>query len=68
MTQLMDETTYRNLSNRWSRGIDWCVTKVGRKWEILSHELNYPETFKTKREAYERVTMIVLTQARLRQP
>jgi len=62
----MDDTTYRNISNRWSRGIDWVVAKTrGGKWEILG--MDYPETFKTKREAYERATSIVLTNARLRQ-
>lgn len=62
---LMDETTFRNLQNRWVRGIDWVVTKSGRKWEILGYD--YPELFKTKKAAYDRATSMVLTQSRLRQ-
>ena len=58
----MDNTDYRNLRNRWCRGIDWCVTKVGRKWRILG--MDYPQDFSTKSEAYKRVTSIILDESR----
>ena len=46
----------RDLTNRWMRGIDWCVSKVGRKW---NSGVPKAPLFKTKREAYEFVTRYV---------
>jgi len=60
----MNDTTYRTLRNNWCRGIDWCVRKAGSKWEIVGYD--YPVTFKTKREAYDRVTSMVLNESRSR--
>lgn len=46
--------------NNWTRGIDWCVRKVGKKWALLDCFGNFP-LFKTKKEAYEYATRFVLS-------
>lgn len=60
----MTNTEFLNIQGRWCRGIDWCVAKDGRKWRILG--IDYPTLFPTKKAAYERVTSMVLTEARRR--
>jgi hypothetical protein len=54
---------WSQISCRWSRGIDWCVYKLGRKWVICCvFGGNWP-LYKTKREAYEAVTNLVLIES-----
>ena len=53
------------LSNRWAHGIDWCVSKVGKKW-LASEAFGRFPLFKTKKAAYEAVTTLVTWEARCR--
>jgi hypothetical protein len=62
MTDLIRE---RDAGNCWSRGIDWCVWKDGRKWRAAEC-FGLPLAYKTKRDAYDACTVVVLAAARRR--
>lgn len=49
------------ISSRWSRGIDWIVSKKGSRWQPMQ-SLMLP-TYKTKRAAYEAATDLVLRES-----
>jgi hypothetical protein len=56
------------LSSRWSRGIDWTVCKMGRKWII---NIDHPSfrafpLFRTKTAAYDAATNLILAESRYR--
>lgn len=53
----------RDAFNLWSRGIDWCVFKHGRKWRAALC-FGFPVEFRTKREAYDACTAFVLERSR----
>lgn len=53
------------LHNRWARGIDWVVSKVGGGWMLSESFGNFP-LFKTKKAAYEAGTNLILAEARYR--
>ena len=53
--------------NRWTRGIDWVVEKVGKKWTPLECFGKGWPLYKTKTEAYDRVTDLILMEARHRE-
>jgi hypothetical protein len=53
----------RDAMNLWSRGIDWCVFKIGRQWRCADC-FGFPVLFKTKKAAYEAATAMVLETAR----
>jgi hypothetical protein len=50
------------LSNTWSRGVDWYVQKVGRKWAPIEIFGAFP-LFKTKREAAAAATTLLLRES-----
>jgi hypothetical protein len=58
-------TRERDAGNLWSRGIDWCVFKIGRKWHAAEC-FGLPMPFKTKTAAYDACTVLVLAAARRR--
>lgn len=49
------------ISSRWSRGIDWVVTKRGSRWMPMP-SLMLP-TYRTKKAAYEAATDLVLRES-----
>jgi hypothetical protein len=62
----LDDGEWSQVSNRWARGIDWCVTKLGRHWVIgETFGTGWP-LFRTKASAYEAVTALVLTESKIR--
>ncbi len=54
------------VSGRWARGIDWVVQKVGGKWTPLECFGTGWPLFKTKTEAYNRVSTLIQMEARHR--
>ncbi len=63
MTDTTDIVNERNARNCWSRGIDWCVFKDGRKWRTAEY-FGFTAPFKTKTAAYDACTDKVLASAR----
>ena len=61
----LSDGEWSQLSNQWARGIDWCVSKVGRRWNVSEAFGNFP-LFKTKSAAYKAVTTLVLWESRCR--
>lgn len=57
----LSEHDWQIISNRWSRGIDWVVTKSGSRWAPMP-SLMLP-TCRTKKEAYNAATDLVLREA-----
>lgn len=55
----LSEHEWQILSNTWSRGVDWYVQKVGRKWTPIDIFGTFP-LFKTKREAEQAATTLLL--------
>ncbi len=62
----LSTSEWMQLSNRWGRGIDWVVKKVGRKWTPLECFGKKWPLYKTKTEAYDTVTNLILEEARIR--
>ena len=52
------------LSSRWARGVDWMVTKIGKKWYVP--DILGGISFRTKREAGEFCSNLILMEARHR--
>jgi hypothetical protein len=50
------------LRGRWARGIDWVVSKVGRRWALSESFGNFP-LFKTKSAAYEAASNLILAES-----
>ncbi len=61
----LDNHDWQILSNAWSRGVDWYVRKVGCKWCPIEPFGAFP-LFKTKREAEEAATRLILWESRCR--
>jgi hypothetical protein len=60
----LSEHDWNILRNTWSRGVDWYVQKVGKRhWVPIEAFGNFP-LFKTKREADEAATTLLLWEAR----
>ena len=59
----LDEHDWNVLKNRWCRGIDWCVRKIGRQWMITLDHFDGFGLFKTKRAAMEAVDKLILAEA-----
>lgn len=55
----------RDAMNLWSRGIDWCVFKQGRRWRAAEC-FGFPAIFRTKAAAYDACTAMVLEASRKR--
>jgi len=62
----LDDHDWTILSNRWMRGIDWNVSKIGRKWTLPSEHFAAFPLFKTKRAAGEVMDTLVLTESKIR--
>lgn len=60
----LSEHDWRIAQSRWSRGCDWYIRKVGRKWEITLFD--YPQTFTTKRAAIDFADSMLLSESRIR--
>lgn len=45
--------------NCYAKGIDYCVTSIGRKWTLVDCFGNFP-LFDTKRDAYEMASNVVI--------
>lgn len=54
------EVDFRNAQNLWSRGQDWFVFKIGKRWRIADCFGRDIPHFKTKKAAYEFGTNLVL--------
>ena len=54
------EKQIRFIRNNWSKGVDYCVIKQGKKWMVFDFFGNFP-LFKTKKEAYQAVTNLVMS-------
>jgi len=53
--------------NRWARGIDWCVTRIGRnKWEVGGTFGKGWPLFRTKKAAGEAIDRFILLHSDLR--
>lgn len=65
LSALMDGE-WSQISCRWSRGIDWNIHKVGRKWEIGGDLGRGFPLFKTKGAAYEAGSKLILAESRWR--
>jgi hypothetical protein len=61
----LSDSQWAQLSNFWSRGSDWTVSKVGRKWLLSERFGNFP-LFKTKKEACEAASRLILAESRWR--
>lgn len=59
----LSDSEWNILRNRWSRGIDWNVEKIGRKWNI--HFGGFP-LFKTKKAAYEAGANLICAESKHR--
>lgn len=57
----LSNSEWQQISNRWSRGIDWIVTKHGNRWAVMP-SLMLP-TYQTKKAAYEAATDLVLRES-----
>jgi hypothetical protein len=58
----LSEHDWSILSNRWARGIDWNIEKLGKKWHILGDTGGFP-LFKTKSAAYDALTNLILAES-----
>lgn len=61
----LDDRDWAILSNRWARGSDWNVRKVGRRfWEIatIPDNAGFP-LFKRKRDACEALDRLILMES-----
>jgi hypothetical protein len=67
-TTILSELSYGDwmqAQNRWMRGIDWCVSRTGRKWSTHFPEMKLG-MFRTKKAAYDAVTSVILAEGRNR--
>jgi hypothetical protein len=62
----LSEHDWQILRNRWARGINWFVCKLGRKWTLTSDFGSFP-LFTTKTAAYEAGTALILAESAYRQ-
>lgn len=62
----MTDANWYTINSRWSRGIDWCVYKIGRKWYIGEEFPNSWPVFLTKHAAFDALTTMVLAESRHR--
>lgn len=65
----LSDHDWQVLSNRWARGIEWMVQKVGTRHWIISEVVPQFKAFglfKTKREAFEAVTNLILAESHWR--
>ena len=62
----LSEHEWKILQATWSRGVDWYVTKVGRRWWTPIDVFGAFPLFKTKREAEAAATTLFLWEARNR--
>jgi hypothetical protein len=58
----LSEHDWQILSNRWARGVDWYVEKIGRYWAPAEVFGRFP-LFKTKRAAEEAATKLFLAES-----
>ena len=63
---VLSEHDWRILSNTWSRGIDWCVTKIGKKWMVSERISSGAPLFRTKKAAGDFADKLVLAESRHR--
>lgn len=61
----LDEHDWQVLSNGWSRGIDWNVSKLGRHWVLPEAFGKFP-LFRTKREAYDAGDALIIAESHWR--
>lgn len=62
----LDDHEWQILSNTWARGVDWYVRKIGRRgWTPIDIFGTFP-LFKTKREAEQAATTLLLWESRNR--
>ena len=54
------------VSNRWNRGCDWNIDKVGRKWQILGDIGKAFPLFTTKTAAYDAGSHLVIAESHWR--
>jgi hypothetical protein len=62
----LTESEWNEARNRWARGIDGCVEKVGKKWSVSPAISSGFPLFKTKREAGEAADRLVLLESKCR--
>lgn len=65
----LNDHDWNVLSNRWSRGIDWIVQKVGKRhWELIGFptvNAGFP-LFTTKTAAYDAGSKLILAESHYR--
>lgn len=59
----LSEHDWHILSNRWSRGADWCVSKLGSRWMIGETFGKSWPLFKTKRAAFDALSGLILAES-----
>jgi hypothetical protein len=59
----LSEHDWQIIRNRWARGVDWVVSKCGKKWQIMGDLGKGFPLFKTKKEAYEAATNLLLMES-----
>ena len=62
----LDDHEWNIIRNRWARGIDWCVGKVGRKWQVIDCFGRGWPLFKTKTAAHDAVSNLVVAESHWR--
>lgn len=62
----LSEAEWSQVSNRWSRGIDWNVHKAGSRWEIGGEHFQGFPLFRTKTAAYNAAETLILAESRWR--
>ena len=58
----LSDTEWTMLSNRWARGVDWYVQKIGSQWAPADVFGKFP-LFKTKRAAEEAASKLFLAES-----
>ena len=59
----LDDGEWSQVSNRWSRGIDWNIHKMGKRWEVGGRLGQGAPLFKTKKEAYAYGSNLILAES-----
>lgn len=62
----LPEAEWRDISNRFNRGWDWIVEKIGRRWQIMGRIGRGFGLFDTKTAAYNAASTLYLAEASYR--
>jgi len=69
----LTDSEWSQLSNRWARGIDWCVRRLGTRWTVgdtfaalVDPAARGWPLWNTKVACYDALTALVLAEARRR--